>query len=235
MSKALDEGLLPSAAENSATGDPEIEPLSKQPFDPENPDCLAYHLPDDLSNFAEWPAMAMEELERVVDYVKGLGEMDKTGEEDIDFGACAQSPELIGELICGYFTGGVCCYIVAARTLTHFNGNKCEPTCMTFCVPFSVPLSCCCGPCYGAMKLGQARKQYNLKGTNQFDCLMHYPLCCLGCLAWGDIITRQRIYPPLAKDGLLVAPSDNPAAPLINPAAAEAESAPPPQTIERVG
>ena len=35
------------------------------------------------------------ELERVVDYVKGLQTMEKTGEDEIDFGSCLKSPELV--------------------------------------------------------------------------------------------------------------------------------------------
>ena len=115
------EGLLGDP--DNPNGDPEVEPLSKQPFDPQNPECLPYHLPDDLTNFSkrpptrsparrlcysptasphpgsplpgEWPAMVGVELERVVDYVKGLQTMEKTGEDEIDFGSCLKSPELV--------------------------------------------------------------------------------------------------------------------------------------------
>ena len=87
---AMNEGLLgaqSAAGSNLSTssnpnGDPEIEPLSKAPFDPESPECLPYHLPDDLENFIEWPTMVVEEFDQVTRYVKGLGEMEKTGNED---------------------------------------------------------------------------------------------------------------------------------------------------------
>ena len=94
------EGLLGAAEGAAPVADPEIEPLSKEPFDPENPECLPFHLPDDLAYCAEWPAMVGTEMERVIEYVKGLGTMDKTGDEDIDFGSCLQSPELVRSRRC---------------------------------------------------------------------------------------------------------------------------------------
>ena len=144
MPEEIREGLLDAQEggnPDNPNNDPEIEPLKKAPFDPENPDCLAFHLPDDWANCGEWSTMVASEFDRVLDYVKQLGTMEKTGEGDIEFDACTRSPELIGACVCGYFTAGACWYIMAARTLTHFNGNKCEPTCATMCVPFACPLA----------------------------------------------------------------------------------------------
>ena len=109
--------------------------------------------------------------------------------------ACTKTPEICLGMACS------CCMVsMISRTIAHATGEKCTPvggaTCCPFIMPGASPYVCCFGIVYLAMKGGEVRKVYNVKGSNQMDCLLN--MCCT-CCYWGDLVTRQGIYPPLKK------------------------------------
>jgi len=137
-----------------------------------------------------WQPMVNSEITKFAEWCPKLAEAEESGAEEIDLLACTKSPELMLGLCCC----GIC---MISRTISYANQEKCTPVGGTLCCPFVVPGNYCyVSICYLAMKGGEVRKVYNVKGTNQKDCLLN--MCCC-CCYWGDLVTRQNIYPPLKK------------------------------------
>lgn len=109
--------------------------------------------------------------------------------------AFTTQPNIIIDMCCNPCNCGLMPRVMSAVT-----GNSCEGQCLGDCIMMCIPCLGAC--CYGGYLLGEARKKYGIKGTNQLDCVMGC-IICLKCLVFFDIAKRVDNYPafPIAKSG----------------------------------